>query len=128
MSRHPKPNQTHRFQGSVLTTHSQDHLGDVEGHLFHGYEKAEAWRGRFLWTSPARRVLQAGDSLVLRRDGCADAEIVIMQTTSQWGIDFRLTPVRSAGTPPEASNPNEQRALKYFGSGLTSRLPSPGRS
>jgi hypothetical protein len=89
MSRPPKPNITYRFQGSVLTADSREHLGDVEGHFFRGFEKSDAWRGRFLWKAPARRLLQAGDSLVLRREGCRDASIVVMDTRSQWGIGFR---------------------------------------
>jgi len=87
--RRSSPTETHSFEGCI---HSSDgHLvGPVTGLFFRGFEKGVdlRWRGEFRWTSQPNKTFIVGDSAVLRRDGCADAAIVIMDVAGT-AVGFR---------------------------------------
>jgi hypothetical protein len=79
LPRPPVPTEKFPFQGSLWTADSQVRLGEVRGLFFRGLEKGDpVWRGQIQWDSPPQRILQAGDTASLRRDGFDTIEIVVM--------------------------------------------------
>lgn len=79
LPRPPVPTEKFPFHGSVWTADNQLKLGQVRGLFFRGLEKGDStWRGQIHWDSPPQRILQAGDTASLHRDGFDEIKIVVM--------------------------------------------------
>ena len=79
LPRPPVPTEKFPFHGSVWTSDNQLKLGQVRGLFFRGLEKGDpTWRGQIHWESAPQKIVHAGDTAWLRRDGFADIGIVVM--------------------------------------------------
>ena len=105
MPRPPVPTEKFPFHGSLWTADSQLKLGQVRGLFFRGLEKGDpTWRGQIHWESPPQKILHAGDTACLHRDGFDNVEIVVMGAGGH-ALAFRCCVSGSPLIPKDAGSP-----------------------
>jgi hypothetical protein len=108
LPRPPVPTEKFPFHGSLWTADNQRKLGPVRGLFFRGLEKGDpTWRGQIEWESAPQKILHAGDTACLHRDGFDHIECVVMGTGGHT-LTFRCCASGSPLVPKEA--PELQRS------------------
>jgi hypothetical protein len=82
LPRAPKPVERFPFSGSIWTAASQHPIGSGRGLFYRGHEPGSWWRGEFRFSELKNGPVHMGDTVLLRRDGHNDTDLVVMNAAS----------------------------------------------